>query len=350
MATVPTLGLTFEDLILRVAEYLGLADYSDGAAAIPTDAHDLDVCQRIVNDGWRMFTGAYHRWNWLTPICEVTFAAYVGGVAESGTATTLVDGDRTEASDYFNGYTIRITGGTGAGEYATVTDYDQATGTFTFTALSGGSTPDSTSKYEVAPPQCVNGDNSRYYMPDGFYGQMVSFFTYPNEGSRIRLEEVDEATIRSMYAGTGNSSGDPCFAAIRPLPLPSDLGQFNRRWELLIYPRPSQVYTITGRCRVWMDKMINNDDRHAAGFQHDEAVLAAALAKAELYRNDYKPGPMDTQYKQAIIESIRIDSATTPKSLGYNGSQDSVVDMLKTRSYTGVDTYTSADGTVHRFV
>lgn len=54
MAT-PTLGLTFQDIILRVAEYLGVADYSGGAAAVPTDAHDLDMCKRLANDGYARF-------------------------------------------------------------------------------------------------------------------------------------------------------------------------------------------------------------------------------------------------------------------------------------------------------
>lgn len=55
VTTTPTLGLTFQDLILRVAEYLGVADYSGGTAAVPTDPHDLDVCKRLVNDGYARF-------------------------------------------------------------------------------------------------------------------------------------------------------------------------------------------------------------------------------------------------------------------------------------------------------
>lgn len=52
VTTTPTLGLQFQDFILRVAEYLGVASYAGGAAAIPTDAHDLDMCKRLVNDGY----------------------------------------------------------------------------------------------------------------------------------------------------------------------------------------------------------------------------------------------------------------------------------------------------------
>lgn len=64
ITTNPTLSYTFDDLILRVAEYLGVADYSGGTAAIPTDAHDLDVCKRCVNDGYARFITDY-KWSFL---------------------------------------------------------------------------------------------------------------------------------------------------------------------------------------------------------------------------------------------------------------------------------------------
>lgn len=70
MAT-PTLGLTFNDLILRVAEYLGVSDYSGGAAAIPSDAHDLDMCKRIVNDGYARFINS-RNWTFLNGEVVIT--------------------------------------------------------------------------------------------------------------------------------------------------------------------------------------------------------------------------------------------------------------------------------------
>jgi hypothetical protein len=72
----PTLALTFSDLILRVAEYLGVALVSgSSAAAVPTDAHDLDLCKRIVNDGYRKFLLAHTRWRFLRPVSTITFIA-----------------------------------------------------------------------------------------------------------------------------------------------------------------------------------------------------------------------------------------------------------------------------------
>ena len=71
VSVMSTLGLTFRDLIIRVAEYLGVADYSSGAAAIPTDAHDLDLCKRLVNDGYARFFNEY-KWEFLNVMMQLT--------------------------------------------------------------------------------------------------------------------------------------------------------------------------------------------------------------------------------------------------------------------------------------
>lgn len=79
------------------------------------------------------------------------------GVATGGAATTLIDTtNRFEANDYFNGWTLTILDGTGAGQTAAITDYDRTTQTLTFTALSGGSTPDTTSAYVLQPAANVH--------------------------------------------------------------------------------------------------------------------------------------------------------------------------------------------------
>ncbi len=81
--------------------------------------------------------------------------ALEGGVATGGTAATLVDTKLPLCGYYpvdcFKDWELTIISGTGKGETATVTAWDPATGTFSFAALSGGSTPDTTSYYIVQP-------------------------------------------------------------------------------------------------------------------------------------------------------------------------------------------------------
>lgn len=64
-------GLSFEDLIVRVAEATRTASFdapngntNDNRAQIPTDPHRLDRCKRAINDGLRWIVTA-RRWNVL---------------------------------------------------------------------------------------------------------------------------------------------------------------------------------------------------------------------------------------------------------------------------------------------
>ena len=78
-----------------------------------------------------------------------------GGTATGGGATTLIDTTLASvgsfANAYFSSWVITILSGTGKGQTATVTSWVKSTSTFTFTALSGGSTPDTTTVYMVQP-------------------------------------------------------------------------------------------------------------------------------------------------------------------------------------------------------
>jgi hypothetical protein len=58
------------------------------------------------------------------------------GIADSGSATTLVDADRTEDDSFWVGVTLVVTDATDGREYATdVTGFEQATHTLTFYSL-----------------------------------------------------------------------------------------------------------------------------------------------------------------------------------------------------------------------
>ena len=72
----PTSALSYSDLILTVAEQLGVAYYGtagDQAAQIPTDAFTLDKCKRYVLDGIRMFMADAppNGWRWQRPLAEI---------------------------------------------------------------------------------------------------------------------------------------------------------------------------------------------------------------------------------------------------------------------------------------
>lgn len=57
------------------------------------------------------------------------------GTADSGTETTTVDAERTEADDYWNGYYIKFTSGSNYGRERLISDFVQATHTITHDAF-----------------------------------------------------------------------------------------------------------------------------------------------------------------------------------------------------------------------
>jgi hypothetical protein len=97
-----TLALTFQDLVIRVAEYLGVAYYGpngDEAAQMPPSAtHDREMCERIVNDGIRMFVQASPKWRWMRPV-------YSLALDPTGAGPQNIDSDaaRYKMPDDFNG-------------------------------------------------------------------------------------------------------------------------------------------------------------------------------------------------------------------------------------------------------
>ncbi|MFW6217920.1 MAG: hypothetical protein ACOC4K_02890 [Verrucomicrobiota bacterium] len=278
--------MTFLDLKLRVAEFLGVAYYGASgvsAASAPTSLtslHDSDMVGRIVNDGWRRFVTSRPRWNWMAPTFTITFDP------DGSTSRTVDDpGDQSL-------------------------------------------------------PRA-----SRYFLPWGFSGRILGEMSYARNDARRSVRQVQELEIRNLFAGAGTVSGDPYLYAIRPLPPSAQPESESRRWEMLLYPTPDGTDTITGRCAIWPDRMVLDNDRHAAGFQHDQAVLAACMAEAE-YQRLNRHAAMWDEWERCLSLAIEQDRNAAPDTVGYNGNGPSRVGG---RPYTGVDSYVNLDGTTHAF-
>lgn len=256
----PTLRLTFNDLILRTAEFLGIALYGtdgDEAAQIPTNVHDLELCKRLVNDGYRRFYNSHPSWNWTNQLFSITF-------------DPAADTDKV-----------------------------------------------------------VDGDASRYYMPDGFYGQMLSPFTYAENTGYQEIYEAPEHVIRARFAQS-TVNGYPTEYALRPLH-----DDDKRRWEVVFWPRPHSDHVVTARCRIYPNKLLELADVPNAGLQFDEAILAACLAEAERQR-DNAVGVQAAHWTEVLTRAVATDQQTTTKNLGDYGGGNPRVPV---RFYDGVDGY-----------
>ncbi len=246
----PTSALSCYDLILRVAEAAGIAYYGSdgqGVACVPVDKYNFDKCRRIVNDGIRMFISRApeNGWKWRKRMASITFPSWVTGTADSGTAATLVDAVRTEADDYFNDWILYIVSGTGIGETATITAFTSLTGTLEFTALSGGSTPDSTSVYRIfdSVTNVINYDPTRFLMPEDFGGEVTGPIHYAKNTRHGPINWSSQSIIRAIQENS-EFSGYPTLAAYVPYQPTSQVLGSARRWELLVDSQPTAADTV----------------------------------------------------------------------------------------------------------
>lgn len=118
------------------------------------------------------------------------------GTAQGGTATTirLAEG-ASDANDYYNGQTVALTGGTGAGQVRKITDYDGDTRTATVDRA-WDTVPDDTTTYaifrgteagyayrvEIGQPHDANGEPQ----PNGELRTVTVTVSYATTGGRTR--------------------------------------------------------------------------------------------------------------------------------------------------------------------
>lgn len=259
----PTGGLRFDQILIRVAEYLGIADYSSagtGAAAIPSDVHDLDLCKRLVNDGIRMFLSDNPKWYWTRKIHSMT--------------------------------------------------------------ISNSSLPDQ-----------INGDTARYLMPQDFNGDAMGEWTFgADQNVWPEIITMPEHVIRMWRSiHSGNQSGIPHYAAFRRLEdryVPA--GQ-RGRWEVIFYPDPGQAYVVELEYRHFFNDLVEPTlDYQPAGAEHDETIVAAAIAKAELDRDDVM-GSRHQYYEKCLKNSIRVDLQAAPKTVGMNNDNGNTPEVYSRR-------------------
>lgn len=311
----PTSSLTFQDLILEVARYAGVGYYGatgDGAVQIPVDAHDLSECKRHVNNAIRMFVHAGPRpngWRWLQPTAAVTIWGNQS-VSASKTVTSagFASGETTlnaNVDSFYPTMELKDITITGVGTFNIAT-YVSATQI----KVTGDASAASADTWSITA-------DGNYTLPSTFGGQYNGVITYgPDTNQGIDIRWQSEATVRKWREDITDETGDPYWAAVRPM----TTGDPRRRWELMVYPKPDEVMVLYFPYTLHFDKLVDLTEVPPCPFGHDETIKAACLAVVE---KDVEgaPGPNWNYYTQFCIpESHQIDARSAPRRLGYFGN------------------------------
>ena len=381
----PTSAYSFDDLTLEVAEKLSVATYGAGgdeAAQLPTDAHDLALCRKHVNNGIRMFIADSppNGWRWMRPILEVTYWAPLGvgsgititGTHDTGTTTVTAstaaffatmetktlsvfsDFDVTavstssktftvaeDASALSDGDSIRITGSTGNDDTYTV-------------ASTSGSGPTVITADETIPSSTADGSvliTVGDFVIDAFVSSTVITLVGDQSWTGSKIFEIkSNATFTLPKTFGGQYTGELTFKAgtnvaaaviwtseyeLRKLRENVSVesgdprlaavrlvSSTSRRWELMLYPKPDETDTVLFPYDLYFDSLTTGTDLHPAGYAFDEAIKAACFAAMERDSTDMFAGLFDYYKKDALLSALKIDARSAPKRLGYNGNSN----------------------------
>jgi len=207
-------GLSFKDLILRVAEFRGWANYAHttddqtNRAKIPTDPNQLDKCKRAVNDAMVMVAAANTSaggWSCLRQTIE-----------------------------------LRVT-------------------------------------IDGLGPDNYNRDPSMLLLPQEVPTHWEGHITFKPDGSEttVPLAQIEESRVRAIL-NANNTSGYPIGYSKQTVRLTQE-GAGHSRWALHIAPNPSQAGTITATVRTVVVPLAAMDDRHPFGPAMDQFIVAACL-------------------------------------------------------------------------
>lgn len=158
-------------------------------------------------------------------------------------------------------------------------------------------------------------DDYDYDLPDDF-GSIDGDLTFASDDAAYEpVRVIGEGQVRTYrMSGAATQDGVPRRAAIRPKSSDQTAGQ---RWELILWPTPDAVYTLTYRYFVLTNKLSDAAPYPLGSMAHSETVLASCIDKAALMMDDEK-GPRRQEFMERLQSSIAHDRRAGQEFFGYN--------------------------------
>lgn len=158
-----------------------------------------------------------------------------------------------------------------------------------------------------------------YTLPDSF-GRMEGNLTFASaDNAYTAIKLVGEGVIRNLQQRNTSATGKPRYAAVRPK---ASTGSTGQRFEILLWPTPDAVYTLTYKYAALLDKITASLPYPVGGMPHAETILESCLAVAEMRKDDEK-GLHWTQFMERLAASVEYDKQINAEFFGYNGDGSS---------------------------
>lgn len=150
------------------------------------------------------------------------------------------------------------------------------------------------------------------------FGGMIGSMTYAASDNRwVAVERIGESQLRLLrQRENGTAQSSPVKMAVRAK---SSDGSNGQRFELMLWPNPDKVYTLSYRYHALPSKLTVADPYPLGGEAHAETIMESCLAIAE-ERQENNAGIHTAKFMQRLQASIAYDRmVNTPDYAGYNG-------------------------------
>ena len=312
-----TLSGGYSEFRTETAAYLGMTRTESSWSA-----NDLLVLESVMKRALRQFywppvvnNERPHEWSFLKPVVElVTVAPYNDGtiaIANGATTVTLTDGVWPTWTGTHGSLVIDTV------EYVIASRTDDTTLEL---AVAWAETTETASEYLLQ-------HDGNYDLPDDF-GGMEGDIVVESETYKPNLVMVGEGRIRTLrqqapYNVNSGSTTTPFYAAVRPKEqTDTTVGQ---RFEILFYPIPNNVYTLSYVKRILPEMLVDTTLEYPyGGAEHAETILAACLSVAEEQENGNQLGGNKVYDKKKLFQerlaaSIQLDKMKNNVDFfGYN--------------------------------
>ena len=246
------------------------------------------AAKATVNLAYMRFLRSYD-WSFLKPVATLELW-YSIAADEDNTVTSSGEGGTTLTAE------SAIFHSTMVGATITIAEVD-----YTITAYTSSTVVTISAAPSASGATFTMTPDGTYPLPDDFQ-EIEEPFSYAASSGYRFLNERTTKQILDMRADS-DQSGYPDYYAIEPKAFVAATGQ---RWQVRVYPTPSNDVTLTYRYKVIAADMTSDGEYPRGGGYHALTIGYMALADEELTQGRVA-GPYQVIAKDMLDEDIRLE-------------------------------------------